>query len=175
MKIFRLTMQIQKLIRAGASLAVMLPICVAAMTNEPTEFRGIGWAAPIENHKKDLVVLSQNGDLAHYRRPSDQMSWGGAEIQKISYRFFKGRFSGSTLQLFGASHQKAITEKLFSLYGTPEQPNKRVPQFFWTGEKAKVVLFCEVTNYCVVDIASLEQLALEEQARPAAPGKKEDD
>ena len=89
-----------------------------------------------------------------------------------SYRFFKGRFSGSTLQLFGASHQKAITEKLFGLYGTPEQPNKRVPQYFWTGDKAKVVLFCEVTNYCVIDIVSLEQLALEEKGQPDAPRKK---
>ena len=148
---------------------------MSAMTNEPTEFRGITWGAPIEEHQKELVSLSSRGDVAFYRRPADQMSWGGAEIQKISYRYFKGRFSGSTLQLFGASHKKAITAKMFELYGTPEQPNKRVPQFFWTGEKAKVVLFCEVTDYCVIDMANLELLSQEEAQNQPAPATRKDD
>jgi hypothetical protein len=168
-------MHIHNFISAGLVLACSTSICAAAMTNEPTDFRGINWGAPIENHQKELVALSQNGDLAYYRRPSDQMSWGGAEIQKISYRFFKNRFSGATLQLFGASHEKAITEKLFGLYGTPERPNKRVPQYFWTGEKAKVILFCEVTNYCVIEFVSLEQMAQEESSQTAAPRKKDTD
>jgi hypothetical protein len=168
-------MKIRKLLSVGLGLAISYPFCAAAMSNEPADFRGIDWGAPIENHQKELVALSQNGDYAYYRRPSDQMSWGGAEIQKISYRFFKGRFSGTTLQLFGASNQKAITEKLFGLYGTPERPNKRVPQYFWAGDKAKVVLMCEVTNYCVVDMASLELLAQEEQAQPAAAKPKDGD
>jgi len=167
-------MPIRKLISVGLGLAVSYSLCAAAMNNEPVDFRGIDWGAPLENHQKDLVALSTNGNLAYYRRPSDQMSWGGAEIQKISYRFFKGRFSGSTLQLFGASHQKAITEKLFSLYGTPEQPNKRVPQYVWSGDKAKVVLMCEVTNYCVIDMVSLELMVLEEQEQAAAAKPKDD-
>ena len=168
-------MRIQKLITVGLGVLASYSLCSAAMTNEPTEFRGINWGAPIENHQKELVSLSTRGDLAYYRRPADQMSWGGAEIQKISYRYFKGRFSGSTLQLFGASHKKAITAKMFELYGTPEQPNKRVPQFFWTGEKAKVVLFCEVTDYCVIDMANLELLAQEEAQNQPAPAKRKDD
>ena len=168
-------MRIQKLITVGLGVLASYSLCSAAMTNEPTEFRGINWGAPIENHQKELVSLSTRGDLAYYRRPADQMSWGGAEIQKISYRYFKGRFSGSTLQLVGASHKKAITAKMFELYGTPEQPNKRVPQFFWTGEKAKVVLFCEVTDYCVIDMANLELLAQEEAQNQPAPAKRKDD
>ncbi len=168
-------MKIQKFISVGLRLALAFPLCATAMTNEPSDFRGINWGAPIEDHQKEFVTLSQNGELAYYRRPSDQMSWGGAEIQKISYRYFNGRFSGSTLQLFGASHQKAITEKLFGLYGTPQQPNKRVPQYFWTGEKAKVILFCEVTNYCVIDIFSVEQMALQEKDQPVATRKKDAD
>ena len=103
------------------------------------------------------------------------MSWGGADIQKITYRFYKGRFSGSTVQLFGPSNQKAITEKLFELYGEPEKPNKRVVQYFWTGDQAKIVLTCEVTHYCVIDMASLELLALEEKEQPAPASKKADD
>jgi hypothetical protein len=168
-------MQIRKLISVGLGLGLSYSLCAAAMKNEPADFRGIDWGAPVENHQKDLVALSTNGNLAYYRRPSDQMSWGGAELQKIAYRFFKGRFSGSTLQLFGASNQKAITEKLFELYGTPEQPNKRVPQYVWSGDNAKVVLMCEVTNYCVIDIVSLELIALEENDRRTAASGKDDD
>ena len=169
-------MKIQKLMAIGLGLVASYSMCTAAMTNEPTEFRGINWGTPIEDHQKELVPLSTRGDVAFYRRPTDQMSWGGAEIQKISYRYFKGRFSGSTLQLFGASHKKAITAKMFELFGTPEQPNKRVPQYFWTGEKAKVVLFCEVTDYCVIDMAFLELLAQEEeQSQPAAVKRKDND
>ena len=167
-------MPILKIISAGLGLAASFSLCDAAMTNEPTEFRGIGWGALIEDHQKELVSLSSRGDLAYYRRPTDQMSWGGAEIQKISYRYFKGRFSGSTLQLFGASHKKAITAKMFELYGPPEQPNKRVPQYFWTGEKAKVILFCEVTDYCVIDMAFLELLAQEEAQNQSGTVKPKD-
>ena len=168
-------MQTLKLMTVASGLAIFYSLGAAAMNNEPADFRGISWGAPIENHQKDLVPLSTNGDLSYYRRPSDQMSWGGAEVQKISYRFYKGRFIGSTMQLFGASHQKAITEKMFELYGAPERPNKRVPQYFWTGEKAKVVLMCEVTNYCVVDMVSLELTALQEQDMPSAARRKNDD
>lgn len=168
-------MQILKLTVVALSLGIFYSLCSAAMNNEPTDFRGIGWGAPIQNHEKDLVPLSTNGDLSYYRRPSDQMSWGGAEVQKIAYRFYKGRFVGSTMQLFGASNQKAITEKMFELYGTPERPNKRVPQYFWTGEKAKVVLMCEVTNYCVIDMVSLELTALEEQDQLPAARRKNDE
>jgi hypothetical protein len=168
-------MQIRKLVSVGLGLAISYSLCAAAMKNEPADFRGIDWGAPFEDHQMDLVELSTNGNLAYYRRPSDQLSWGGAELQKISYRFFKGRFSGLTLQLFGANNQKAITEKLFELYGTPEQPNKRVPQYVWSGDKAKVVLMCEVTNYCVIDMVSIEVLALEEKDRPTAPSGEDDD
>jgi hypothetical protein len=168
-------MRLSQKITTALGIALAYANCFAAMTNEPTEFRGINWGAPIEEHQKELVQLSSRGDLAFYRRPADQMSWGGAEIQKISYRYFKGRFSGSTLQLFGASHKKAITAKMFELYGPPEQPNKRVPQYFWTGEKAKVVLFCEVTDYCVIDMANLELLAQEEAQNQPAPAKRKDD
>ena len=167
----------QKLITimAGVGLACYATLASAGMSNEPADFRGIAWGAAIDNHQKDLVPLSQRGDYAYFRRPADSMSWGGAEIQKISYRFYKGRFSGSTVQLFGASNQKAIIEKLFALYGTPEKPNKRVVQYYWTGDKSKIVLTCEVTNYCVIDMASLELLALEEKDQPTAPAKKDDD
>jgi hypothetical protein len=168
-------MRLSQIIITGLGVAFAYSNCASAMTNEPTEFRGINWGAPIKDHQKELVSLSTRGDVAFYRRPADQMSWGGAEIQKISYRYFKGRFSGSTLQLFGASHKKAITAKMFELYGPPEQPNKRVPQFFWTGEKAKVVLFCEVTDYCVIDMANLEFLAQEEAQNQPAPAKRKDD
>ena len=167
-------MRLSQIITTGLGVAFAYSNCASAMTNEPTEFRGINWGAPVEDHQKELVSLSSRGDVAFYRRPADQMSWGGAEIQKISYRYFKGRFSGSTLQLFGASHKKAITAKMFELYGPPEQPNKRVPQFFWTGEKAKVVLFCEVTDYCVIDMANLELLAQEEAQNEPTPAKRKD-
>ncbi len=167
-------MRISHIIITGLGVAFAYSSSVGAMTNEPTEFRGINWGAPIEEHQKEFVQLSSRGDLAFYRRPADQMSWGGAEIQKISYRYFKGRFSGSTLQLFGSSHKKAITAKMFELYGTPEQPNKRVPQYFWNGEKAKVVLFCEVTDYCVIDMANLELLAQEEAANQSGVVKPKD-
>ena len=162
-------------ITIGLALAVYGSVSVAGIKNEPADFRGVAWGSPIENYQKELVSLSQTGDYAYYRRPSDSMSWGGADIQKITYRFYKGRFSGSTVQLFGPSNQKAITEKLFELYGEPEKPNKRVVQYFWTGDQAKIVLTCEVTHYCVIDMASLELLALEEKEQPASASKKADD
>ena len=133
-------MPILKIISAGLGLAASFSLCHAAMTNEPTEFRGIGWGAPIEDHQKELVSLSSRGDVAFYRCPADQLSWGGAEIQKISYRYFRP-LQRIDVAAIRREPQKSHHGKNVELYGPPEQPNKRVPQYFWTGEKAKVVLF----------------------------------
>ncbi len=168
-------MQTFKLSLLALGSLVGASLCFAAMNNEPADFRGIPWGAPIENHQSDLVALADNGDLAYFRRPKDEMSWGGAEIQKISYRFYKGKFSGTTLQLFGVGNQKAITEKLFGLYGPPEQPNKRVPRYVWSGDQATVILFCEITHYCVVELASTQLIAQEQSDQPKKDAAKDDD
>ncbi len=168
-------MEIFRLIGVAAALAAPIATCFAAMQNEPADFRGIPWGAPIENHKSDLFALADKGDIVYFRRPKDEMSWGGAEIQKISYRFYKGKFSGTTLQLFGVGNQKAITEKLFGLYGPPERPNKRVPRYVWSGDQATVILFCEITHYCVVELASTQLMAQEQNDQPKTNDAKDDD
>ena len=136
-------MPIRKIISAGLGLAASFSLCHAAMTNEPTEFRGIGWGAPIEDHQKELASLSSRGDVAFYRCPADQLSWGGAEIQKISYRYFKGRFSGSTLQLFGASHKKAITAKMSSYTARRSNPTNAYHNISGPAKKPKLFSFAK--------------------------------
>lgn len=85
------------------------PICTAqAFDNEPDGFRGIPWgAAPssvegllpdpettgdFEGVARDEGLTLRGFPLESYRRPSDKMEFGDAEITRISYQFYKGRF-----------------------------------------------------------------------------------
>lgn len=128
----------------------------AELRNEPAEFRGIAWGASIEQVQDRLTFVRQDGDVSIYRRPSDVLTLGQAQLVKVAYRFYKGRFSAGMIQSYGKSNAQALQASLLSQHGNPVQPYKHVKLMLWEGKAAHVALTCEVTTYCAAEFVSKE-------------------
>lgn len=152
------------------AFALMLSVNGArAMQNEPTEFRGMEWGAPIEKYTGELTVLSGDGVQAHYRRAADPSAYAQIDVRRISYRFYKGQFSAGMLVLVGTTNLKAMLEHLTRRYGEPDTANSRHRIYAWEGERAGIVLSCDISISCYVEFfgRELRKLELAEQGTPA--------
>src|SRR5262249_48098120 len=101
------------------------------MLNEPTEFRGFEWGAPIDSHKSELTLIGGNDETAHYRRSSDALTFGNIDVRRISYRFYKNRFSAGTILTVGSTNFKAILAYLTATDGPPETISERHRVYNW--------------------------------------------
>jgi hypothetical protein len=133
------------------------------MKDEPGGFRGVNWGDSFATYSAEMSILRDEKEVKYYRRTGDVMKIGQVDAIKVAYRFYKEKFSTGVIQTYGGANQKALLETLTSMHGTPMRPRKRIPQYFWDGDKAFIVLTCEVTSYCIVEIASKEIIQLEQK------------
>jgi hypothetical protein len=141
--------------RAGAAAET-------TMKNEPKDFRGIEWGAPIEQYASEMILLRRENDVTYYRRKADRLNIGQAEAIKIAYRFYKDRFSAGVVQTFGGSNQKSLIGQLLDSHGEPIHLSQRIQQYMWQGEGAFVILTCEVSSYCAAEFISRQVNTLEQ-------------
>jgi hypothetical protein len=141
-----------------------------AMEKEPADFRGIPWGAEFEQYRNEMTVLRDEGDVVYYRRTGDVLKINQVDALKVAYRFYKNRFSTGVIQTYGGPIQKSLLETLKGTYGEPVRPRKRIPQYFWDGEVAYLVLTCEISSYCVVEFASKPMIQLEQADTGILPG-----
>jgi hypothetical protein len=133
-----------------------------AMEKEPADFRGILWGAEFEQYRNEMTVLRDEGDVVYYRRAGDPLKLNHVDALKVAYRFYKNRFSTGVIQTYGGPIQKSLLETLKDMHGEPLRPRKRIPQYFWDGDNAYVVLTCEISSYCVVEFASKPMIQQEQ-------------
>lgn len=147
------------------------------MKEEPADFRGVKWDEVFSNVSDKMVMVRDEGDVKYYRREGDVLKIGHVDALKVAYRFYKGKFSSGVVQTYGGANQKALLVSLSDTYGTPLRPRKRIPQYFWDGKEAFMVLTCEVTSYCVVEISSKDVIQREQTDTGIAPAvqKRDDD
>ena len=143
---------------------------IQAMDKEPADFRGVPWGAAFEQYRGEMTVLRDEGDVVYYRRAGDPLKLGQVDALKVAYRFYKNRFSTGVIQTYGGSNQKSVLETLKGYHGEPVRPRKRIPQYFWDGEIAYLVLTCEVTSYCVIEYASKPMIQQEQAETGVTPG-----
>jgi len=150
-----------------------------AMENEPADFRGVPWGAEFEQYSKEMTVLRNEGDVVYYRRTGDVLKINQVDALKVAYRFYKNRFSTGVIQTYGGPIQKSLLETLKGMHGEPLRPRKRIPQYFWDGEQAYLVVTCEISSYCVVEFASKPMIQQEQADTGVMPGpgtgKRDDD
>lgn len=147
-----------------------------SMKEEPAEFRGLKWNAPLSAVEEQMVLVRDEGDVKYYRRTSDTLKIGHVDALKVAYRFYKGNFSSGIVQTYGGANQKSLLTALSDTHGAPVRPRKRIPQYFWDGEQAYMVLTCEVTSYCHVEISSKEVIQREQTDTGVKPtAQKRDD
>ena len=76
----------------AAAIWILLPTGAIAFQNEPMGFRGIAWGTPlsaVQNQLRPLGATPAGQDQA-YVRISDNMTIGGAALEKILYKFHHG-------------------------------------------------------------------------------------
>lgn len=157
---------------------VWMGVAVAdVMNNEPADFRGVKWDETFGNVSDKMVVVRDEGEVKYYRREGDTLKIGHVDALKVAYRFYKGKFSSGIIQTYGGANQRALLATLSDTYGAPMRPRKRIPQYFWDGKEAFMVLTCEVTSYCVVEISSKDVIQREQADTGLVPStqKRDDD
>lgn len=163
----------------GAAVALLSGGGVSAevMKQEPADFRGVKWNEEFSSVADKMVLVRDEGDVKYYRREGDTLKIGHVDALKVAYRFYKNKFSSGVVQTYGGANQKALVATLSDTYGAPVRPRKRIPQYFWDGEHAFMVLTCEVTSYCVVEISSKDVIQREQADTGLQPTmqKRDDD
>jgi hypothetical protein len=84
----------------------------------------------------DMVLKEEeSGDTKYYARPRDDLSLGGAQLQRIIYGFYKDRFFWLLLETQGLVNSRAMLDVMRQAYGPGYQGNRYMQQFAWFGSR----------------------------------------
>jgi hypothetical protein len=81
-----------------------------------------------------LKMFEDSGSAEYYTRTTDDLSAGGATIDRIVYGFYKGRVFSVMLTTKGYANGRTLLQMLRSLYGQSNQPNRDVENYYWMGD-----------------------------------------
>ena len=158
------------------SVTTLGPVAAGAMKNEPGDFKGVPWGAPLDAQGQSLKLLTGDEISANYRRDSDGKTFASVDAWRISYRFYKQRFSSGIVVIVGNSNLKSVLDYLTQTYGPPEAVNSRHRIYEWQGENAGISLSCDISISCYVEFYGKEMRALELAEQGNAPdNNKRDD
>jgi hypothetical protein len=145
-----------------------------AMQNEPGDFLGLEWGAALEPRAMDFKPITVDANSGHYRRSADRPIYAGMEVRRISYYFYKGRFSSGTFLTVGTTDLKNIIAHLTERYGAPVTVNARHRVYAWEGDKAGITVSCDITISCYTEFYD-KALRLEELAAQPKDANAKDD
>lgn len=101
-------------------------------------FRGMRWGSKLSEYKD--MVLIESGSSQYYNRKNDQLSIGGATLNKIAYGFFENRLFSVIIEFVGDSNFYKLHETLNQNYGYGFQSNQFMDNYWYC-------LSCESTVY----------------------------
>ena len=113
-------------------ISVYVAIPAFAFQNEPDGFRGIKWGTNI-SELNDMLVAESGKDTVYYIRKNDTLKIGNADIDQISYGFYKNRLFVVLVEYNGYLNFTKLKAILIDQYGKPEQPNRLMEKYFWSG------------------------------------------
>jgi hypothetical protein len=88
-----------------------------------TGFRGLEWGSP---RPADMIYLTTSdfyGGEQGYTRPSDALTIGGAELERITYNYWNNRLSSVYITASGLGNFKALKDALSAKYGELDLEN----------------------------------------------------
>ena len=107
-------------------------------SKEPGGFNGIKWG---QNAKsvKDLVLIEKGAERDYYKRSTDKMSIGKAELDGIAYVFSNDKFIGVILRGKGPANAKALLIVLKESYGEVPQAINGMEIYNWKFKGVEIV------------------------------------
>ena len=150
-------------------LAVAIAICGCTQkstsgfkpNSEPDGFAGIKWDTEFSEVKSDMVesrAISEptTPDVKikiYYTKKGDNLKMGEAQLNKLEYGFWKGKFAEVQITSTGLENFNQLKKVLFEKYGTLEKPVQGV--YFWNGGVTRIALrYDEPTQASLLAISS---------------------
>ncbi len=117
------------------SVAVAIP--GFAFQNEPDGFRGIKWGTDI-SESPDFVADKGVGDLKWYRRKSDKLKIGDADVEYIAYGVYKKEFLSVLIGYKGFQNFTELKTIFFYQYGEGRKLDQFLEQYWWLGSNVSI-------------------------------------
>jgi hypothetical protein len=83
----------------------------------------------------DMQMVEEGGETIFYRRPSDDLTIGGAKVNGISYAYYQGRLYAVLVHTKGLVNSRALLDVLRQAYGSGSRPNQFSDNYYWEGSR----------------------------------------
>jgi hypothetical protein len=129
--------------------------------SEPDGFAGIKWGAEFSEAKSDMVESRSIANPTepdvkikiYYTKKGDNLKMGEAQLDKIEYAFWKGKFSEVQITAAGLENFNNLKKVLFEKYGTVDKPVQGL--YPWNGPVTRIALrYDEPTKTSLLTISS---------------------
>ena len=129
--------------------------------SEPDGFTGIKWGTEFSQVNSDMVesrsvINPTEPDVKikiYYTKKGDNLKMGEAQIDKIEYGFFRGKFAEVQITATGPENFNHLKKVLFEKYGTVDKPVQGL--YPWNGSVTRIALrYDEPTRTSSLTISS---------------------
>ena len=131
--------------------------------SEPDGFAGIKWSTEFSEVKSDMMESRNTSNPTepdvkikiYYTKKGDNLKMGEAQLDKMEYGFWKGKFAEVYITAAGPENFNQLKKFLFEKYGTVDKPVQGV--YFWNGSVTRIALrYDESAKTCLLTIGSTE-------------------
>jgi len=129
--------------------------------SEPDGFAGIKWSTEFSEVKSDMMESRHTSNPTepdvkikiYYTKKGDNLKMGEAQLDKMEYGFWKGKFAEVHITAAGPENFKQLKKFLFEKYGTVDKSTQGL--YSWNGPVSRVALrYDEPTKTSVLTISS---------------------
>jgi hypothetical protein len=129
--------------------------------SEPDGFAGIKWGTEFSGANSDMVELRSITNPAepnvkikiYYSKKTDHLKMGEAQLDKIEYVFWKGKFAEVRISATGPENFNHLKKALFENYGTVDKTSQGT--YPWHGNVTQIDLrYDEVAKTSSLSVAS---------------------
>jgi hypothetical protein len=129
--------------------------------SEPDGFASIKWGTEFSEVKSDMVDSRSVSNPTepdvktkiYYTKKGDNLKMGEAQLDKIEYGFWKGKFAKVQITASGLENFNYLKQVLFEKYGTVDKPVQGA--YTWDGGVTQIALrYDEATKTSSLTITS---------------------
>jgi hypothetical protein len=129
--------------------------------SEPDGFAGIKWSTEFSEVKSDMMESRSTSNPTepdvkikiYYTKKSDNLKMGEAQLDKMEYGFWKGKFAEAHITAAGPENFNQLKKFLFEKYGTVDKSTQGL--YSWNGPVTRIALrYDEPTKTSVLTISS---------------------
>ena len=120
----------------------LLSVNSFAFQNEPDGFRGIKWGTNILELQGMTHVRTDSsyGGVEFYTREGDDLRFGDAQLERIEYAFWKGKFASVWIHSMGYANWLDLHDATIAEFGGGYKPHRYIEQYLWFGSSTMILL-----------------------------------